>query len=123
MSVAANRYATALIDVLYPDKAELGRQQLESFATLLKQRPDGRRFLENPAMGGDRRRRLLHEISVALSLDRAVGNFISILADRNRLPLLDKIIGEYRRLLDKRLGIVRARLTAARPLDDAQQQE
>jgi F-type H+-transporting ATPase subunit delta len=52
-----------------------------------------------------------------------VANFINILADRNRLPILDEIIKEYRRLMDKRLGIVRARVTTARTLDSVQRQE
>ena len=121
MSVAANRYATALIEVLYPDKAEAGLQQLWTFALLLKEQPDSRRFLENPAMAGGSRNRLLAEISAALRFDRSVANFINILADRNRLPILEKIIAEYQRLMDKRLGIVRARVTAAAPLDTQQQ--
>jgi F-type H+-transporting ATPase subunit delta len=89
----------------------------------LAEQPDGRRFLENPTLGGDRRRLLLKEISDALLFDRRVGNFINILAERNRLPLLDQIIDEYQKLLDERLGIVRARVTAARTLDTAQQKE
>ena len=36
MSVAANRYARALMDVLYPDYAEIGLDQLERFASLLR---------------------------------------------------------------------------------------
>jgi len=124
MSVAANRYATALIDVLYPaDKAEAGLQQLQSFASLLNEQPDGRRFLQNPAMASERRMRVLKEIGAALGFDRRVANFVNILAERNRLPILEKIIAEYRRLMDDRLGIVRARVTAARPLDSAQQKE
>jgi F-type H+-transporting ATPase subunit delta len=123
MSVAANRYATALIDVLYPDKAEAGLAELRAFAALLKQQPDSRRFLENPALSGQRHNRLLQEISSALGFDKRVGNFIKILADRNRLPILEEIIVEYQRLMDQRLGIVRARVTAARTLDAAQQQE
>ncbi len=123
MSVAANRYATALIDVLFPDKAEAGLQQLQSFASLLNEQPDGRRFLQNPAMAGGRRNRLLKEVSSALTFDRRVANFINILADRNRLPILEEIIVEYQRLMDKRLGIVRARVTTARILDLGQQQE
>src|SRR5262245_4367691 len=123
MSVAANRYATALIDVLYPERAEKGIQQLRDFAALLKEQPDGRRFLENPAMAGDRRKRLLKEISAALNFDRHVANFISILADRNRLTILEEIITEYERLMDERMGIVRARVTASRALDAAQQQQ
>ena len=123
MSVAANRYATALIDVLYPDKAEAGLQQLQSFVRLLNEQPDSRRILENPAMVGERRNRLLKEISSAFGFDRRVSNFVSILADRNRLPILEEIITEYQRLMDKRLGIVRARVTSAHALDSMQQQE
>jgi F-type H+-transporting ATPase subunit delta len=123
MSVAANRYATALIDVLFPEKAEAGMQQLQNFAALLSEQPDSRRFLENPAMAGERRSRLLKEIATAFGFDRRVANFVNILADRNRLPILEEIIAEYQRLMDKRLGIVRARITTARTLDSAQQQE
>ena len=123
MSVAANRYAKALIDVLYPDNAEAGLQQLQSFSALLEEQPDARRFFENPAMAGARRKRLLKEISAALGFDRRVANFIDILIDRNRLPILDEVIDAYQKFLDERLGIVRARVTAARSLDAAQQRE
>src|SRR5262245_11866586 len=102
MSVAANRYATALIDVLERDQAEKGFQQLQSFAALLKEQPDSRRFLQNPAMAGARRTRVLNEIIAALGLNRRIGNFISILANRNRLPILEAILVEYQRLMDKR---------------------
>jgi len=123
MSVAANRYARALIDVLERDQAEAGFQQLQSFAALLKEQPDSRRFLQNPAMVGERRERVLNEILAALGLDRRVGNFIRILVNRNRLPILEKILVEYQRLMDTRLGIVRARVTAALPMDFVQQQD
>jgi F-type H+-transporting ATPase subunit delta len=123
MSVAANRYATAIIDVLKLEQADHGLRQLQQFAAFLKEEPSARRFLENPAMAGDRRKKLLTEISSALGFDRRVANFIHILTDRNRLPILDEIITEYQRLMDKRLGIVRARVTASRVLDAPQQQE
>jgi len=123
MSVAANRYARALIDVLESEKAEAGLQQLESFNSLLKEQPDARRLLENPTFSGDRRKALLEEISGALSLDRRVKNFIGILIDRNRLSLLDELIPAYQKLLDEQLGIVRAIIKAARPLDASEQRE
>ncbi len=123
MSVAANRYAKALMDVLYPDKAEAGLQQLQDFLSLLNDQPDARRFLENPTMAGDRRKRMLKEIFDALSLDRRVANFIGILADRDRLPILEEIIQAYQKLLDERMGILRARVTSAYSLDAEQQRE
>ncbi|HLH32399.1 MAG TPA: ATP synthase F1 subunit delta [Terriglobia bacterium] len=123
MSVAANRYARALMDVLYPNKADAGLEQLQKFAALLKEQPEARIFLENPTMAGERRLRMMKEISAAFSFDRAVTNFINILADRNRLPELEDVIQEYQRLLDDRMGIVRAQVTAARSLDPAQHRE
>jgi F-type H+-transporting ATPase subunit delta len=123
MSVAANRYAKALLDVLYPTKAEAGYQQLQSFNALLKEQPPARRLLENPTLSTDRRRRFLREISDASGFDRRIANFIDILIDRNRLVLLDEIIDAYQKLLDERLGVVRAQVTAARPLDRLQQRE
>ena len=123
MSVAGNRYARALMEALYPEKAEAGLQQLQSFAELLSDQPEAGRFLENPAMAGDRRRRMLKEISDALGLDRRLANFVNILADRNRLQILEEIIREYQRLMDERLGIVRAHVTAARALDPAEHRE
>src|SRR5215472_9069681 len=123
MSVAANRYARALMDVLYPNNAEVGLQQLQSFLTLLTEQPEARTFLENPTMAGERRNRLLKEISDAFGLDRKVSNFINILAERNRLAILEEVIEEYQRLLDDRLGIVRARVTAAHSLDPLQHSE
>jgi F-type H+-transporting ATPase subunit delta len=123
MSVAANRYARALMDVLYPDKAQAGLQQLQDFLSLLNDQPEARRFLENPTIAGDRRKRMLKEIFDALSLDRRVANFIGILADRDRLPILEEIIQAYQKLLDERMGILRARVTSAYTLDAAQQRE
>jgi F-type H+-transporting ATPase subunit delta len=111
------------MDVLYPEKAEAGLNQLQSFASLLAEQPEARIFLENPTMAGERRNRLLKEISDALSFDRRVSNFINILAERNRLPLFEDVIQEYQRLLDDRLGIVRARVTAARSLDALEHRE
>ena len=123
MSVAANRYAKSLLDVLYPDNAEAGLQQLQSFSSLLKEEPNARRLLQDPTLSADRRRRLLKEISGALGFDRRLANFIGIIIDRSRLPLLDEIIVAYEKLFDERLGVVRAEVTAARPLDGLQQRE
>ena len=121
MSVAANRYARALIEVLYPEKAEAGLQQLESFHSLLKEEPDARRLFENPTISADWRKRFLKEIASALAFENRVANFINILIDRNRLALLEEIIEAYRKLLDARRGVVRANVTAARPLDPSEE--
>ena len=123
MSVAANRYARALMDVLYPDQADAGLEQLQRFASLLKDQPDARRVMENPTMAGERRNKFIGDIGSTMGFEKRVINFVGILVDKGRLDLLDGIIDAYRKSLDDRRGIVRAVVRAARPLDASQQKE
>jgi F-type H+-transporting ATPase subunit delta len=123
MSVAENRYAKAFLDALYPDQAEVGLQQLRSFAKLLGDQPDIRRLFENPTFSADRRKNLLEEFAEALALNRRTVNFLNLLIDRNRLGLLERIVEAYQKLFDDRLGIVRADVTSAHPLDTAQRRQ
>jgi F-type H+-transporting ATPase subunit delta len=120
MSVAANRYARALLDVLYPKNAEAGYDQLNQFNAILSQEPEARRLLENPTVPVERRKALVKEIAGAMGALSQIRNFVDILIDRNRLELLHEIITTYRKYLDQKLGIVRATVTAATPLDETQ---
>ncbi len=123
MSVAANRYAKALIDALYPDRAEAGQEQLRKLNETLNANPDARKFFENPTVPTEKRKALLKEIGDALGLSAPIRNFTEILIDRNRLDILEQIITAYQKDLDEKLGIVRASITAAQPLDNAQRSE
>ena len=123
MSVAANRYAKALIDALYPAKAEAGRDQLVRLNAILDEKPEARRLFENPTVPADRRKAFLKEIADALGFSFEIRNFVGILIDRNRLDLLDEITKVYGRFLDDKSGIVRADVTTAQPLDSTAQRE
>ena len=121
MSVAANRYAKALLEVLYPDSAELGLEQLVKFSSLLNAQSEMRQLFENPTVAADRRKSVFDGIADALAYDGRVRNFINLLIERNRLDLLSAVIRSYQGLLDEKLGLVRAHVTSASPLDSAQQ--
>jgi F-type H+-transporting ATPase subunit delta len=121
MSVAANRYAKALLDVLFPDGAELGLEQLMKFSSLLNSQPEMRQLFENPTIASDRRKGVFNGIADALAYDGRVRNFLNLLIERNRLDLLSAIIRAYQSLLDEKMGLVRAHVTSASPLDSAQQ--
>ena len=123
MSVAASRYAKALLDVLSPAKAEAGRDQLLQVASVLSQDKDARLFLENPTVSAEKRKDLLKKIGDALTLDVPIRNFLGLLIDRNRLDLLDEIVSTYETLLDEKLGVVRARITSALELEPRQRDE
>ena len=123
MSVAASRYAKALLDVLYPAKAEVGREQLLKFSSLLSQQAEARVLLENPTVSVERRKELLARVGDALALEPPIRNFLSLLVERNRLGLMDEIVQTYESLLDEKLGVVRARITSAQDLDTKQRDE
>jgi F-type H+-transporting ATPase subunit delta len=123
MSVAASRYAKALLDVLYPAKAEAGREQLLKFSAVLSQQADARLLLENPTVSVERRRELVSKIGDSLGLDVPVRNFLGLLIERNRLDLYDEIVSTYEALLDDKLGVVRARITSAVELDAKQRDD
>ena len=123
MSVAASRYAKALLDVLYPAKAEIGRDQLVTFSSLLSQQSEARLLLENPTVSAEKRKELLGKLSNALGLDTPIRNFLNLLVERNRLELLDEVVSTYEGLLDEKLGVVRARVTSAQELDAKQRDE
>ena len=121
MSVAANRYAKALLEVLYPDGAELGLEQLVKFSSLLNAQSEMRQLFENPTVAADRRKSVFNGIADALAYDGRVRNFLNLLIERNRLDLLSAVIRSYQGLLDEKLGLVRAHVTSASPLDPTQQ--
>jgi len=121
MSVAANRYAKALLDVLYPASAELGLEQLVKFSALLSSESQMRQLFENPTIAAERRKAVFNGIADSLSYEAHIRNFLNLLIERNRLDLLSNIVTAYQKLLDEKLGIVRAQVTSASPLDAAQQ--
>ena len=123
MSVAARRYAKALLDVLYPAKAEAGLEQLKDFSTVLAQQSDAKLVFENPTVSTERRKDLLNKIGDALKLDTPIRNFLGILIDRNRLDILGEVVSTYAGLLDEKNGVVQAHVTSALELSPAQQSE
>lgn len=123
MSIAATRYAKALLDVLFPSKAQAGLDQLRAFNAVLVEQPTARLVFENPSVSTERRRDLLNKIGDAISLDQPVRNFLNLLIERNRLGFLDSIVSTYETLLDEKLGVVRARVSSSLELDPAQQRQ
>jgi F-type H+-transporting ATPase subunit delta len=123
MSVAATRYAKALLDVLYPARAEMGREQLMKFASVLSQQADARVVLENPTVSPERRKELLNKLGDVLALDTPIRNFLGLLIERNRLDLLNEIVSTYESLHDDKLGVVKAKIISALELDSKQQAE
>lgn len=78
--------------------------------------------LGNPLLSPTARRDLARTISDNLKLSPTTRNFVSLLADHRRLDQLVGIAREFTRILDAQRHRVRATITSAAPLSDAQRQ-
>lgn len=120
-SAIAKRYAKALVDL------GAGEGAVDRFQTALtgveaafRANPELVAVLANPAFGVDAKREILKDVILKLDVPATVANFLLLLQERNRLAVLGQIALAFGALADERSGIVRAKVTAAMALSDAQ---
>jgi F-type H+-transporting ATPase subunit delta len=123
-SAAASRYARALVEVVLApgsglDPRDVGAQ-LERVETLLEQSPDLRHVMFSPAVASSKKRGVIAQLSGELGLAPKVRNFIYVVIDHRRMEILPAIREAFEANIDEELGFVRADVTAAQPLTDAQ---
>ena len=122
----AQRYASALVDVVMgnqngnPDQALAA---LQEFQALVAGSTDLRNALESPAVSPTRKRALIDRLVAKLGTTRTVRNFLLVLSDKHRLPLLNDVTEQFDILLDERRGFVRADVQSAAELNPAEQEE
>jgi F-type H+-transporting ATPase subunit delta len=125
MSVYAARYARAFADVVFSSQlkpADVDRQ-LADFTAAWHESPELRQFLENPAFPEEQKIGFLDKLNARLGCAPVVRNFLAVLINHDRLPALDEILAEYRKVMDERLGISEVKIVSARKLDDAERKD
>jgi F-type H+-transporting ATPase subunit delta len=125
MSLAvASRYARALADAVLGPKSDTppaaAAAQLGRFQEAVQQSPELRNVLLSPAVSAARKRNVVEQMAPAFELSRLVRNFLYVLIDHRRVPLLGEIRKAFEVELDARLGILRAQVSSAQPLNDGQ---
>ncbi|MBX5495940.1 MAG: ATP synthase F1 subunit delta [Bryobacteraceae bacterium] len=128
MSLAvASRYARALVDLVSDPRHALDAdevvKQLEAFDKALAESSDLRTILLSPAITAAKKRGIVARLAELAGVSRLVRNFLFVLIDHRRVNLLGDIRVAVQALLDERLGIVRAQVTSAIPLEDRQRAE
>lgn len=118
----ARRYARAIL-ALADEQGSLEQTAAElQLLRAVAEDGDVAQALANPLLSASARRQLAQTIADTLKLSATGRNFVCLLADHRRLDQLVGIAHEFERLLDARLGRVRATVTSAVPLTDAQRQ-
>lgn len=123
-SAVAARYANALADVVTQSGSAIGvadaLAQLRSFEGVLKESTDLHEVLLTPAVPAGRKKAVTGRIAELLKLSPVMRNFLFVLLDHRRIPLLGEIISAFEQAVDERLGFARADVLAARELTDPQ---
>jgi len=125
MSLAvAARYARALVDIAVDPKNQLDPAKvlecLEAFEGAVQSSEELRNILESPAVPAARKKAVVTRLGAPLGLPVLVRHFFYVLINHRRVLLLGDIRRSFQTLLDERLGVVRADVSSALPLDDEQ---
>lgn len=115
---AAVRYARALFDVAQKEKLDLTRidRELVEFGDLVKSHDGLARMFFNPAVPAPRKRAVVERLLVLSPLSPPVARLIVMLAERDRLSILEELTRAFRERVMEHQQIVRAEVTTAIPL-------
>ena len=96
---------------------EASFQSLTKINNLIQSDSKVAEFLANPAVNKADRDSVVKVIESTLKLDKTTGNFLSVLAQNNRLTIFKSIYEKFSLLNDAHNGLVEAKVTSAKPLD------
>ncbi len=118
MAGISNRYARAFADVVFDKRLEAAqvRQQLRSLADIVEQNKELRTVWESPALSANEKRHLLDAVVARAGISKPVRNFVAVLIDHERIPLLPQTVRQFEQEVDRRLNTVEVEITSARDL-------
>ena len=123
-SAAAGCYARALVDVVMdPASAKKPGEALEELRavdSLVSESAELKAALITPAIPVSRKKAVLGKLMDEMAISTIIRNFLFVIVDHKRIPLLPQIRESFELALDERLGFVRADVTSAAPLSPAQ---
>lgn len=115
---AAIRYARALAELTVdPGTSQQVFEDLKQVEEIFEKDPEILRLLGHPRLGVQRRAEILNKTVVG-SLSGLSARFVDFLGKRNRLPLLPQILEHYENLIRAAMGVVKAHVVTAVPIDD-----
>lgn len=125
-NIVARRYAKALFALAKKAgkkaPAEYGKD-LEAFASVLEASPDLLKVFANPVIAVEDKKAVLTGVVGKLALKPMVANFLSLLADKDRLSYALEVAAFYRTLLDEAEGVLRGQLVTSYALSDQRQDQ
>ncbi|EEQ44119.1 ATP synthase F1, delta subunit [Candida albicans P57072] len=111
-------YANALYSatIQQSDMAQTYKS-LEKIENVIKGDPQLKNALTNPSLTKDDRVAIAKSVANDLSLDKTTANFLTVLAENNRLGNFSSVFQKFGLLNDAYNGVVEAKVTSAKPLE------
>ena len=124
MKALAERYAAALVDVALENKqADLVKQELAAFATMVRESPDLHAFLSNPSIGRAVKHAAIEQLVARMGASRTLRNYLFVIVDQRRAGMLIEIEQAFSAILDARQGITQATVTSPAELTPDEREE
>jgi F-type H+-transporting ATPase subunit delta len=123
-ALVAGRYARAFAEVVVERKMDSAQamHELNSVADLVKSSLELRNVLQNPSVPRQQKLGLLDAIIARMDGSKMLRNFIAVLIDQHRIGQIDEIAEQFKRELDRRLGIAEAQISSVRELAQEEKQ-
>ena len=119
LSTLARPYAEAVFRMAQDEKDLAGWSSRIGNLALIVSDDQVARLIADPAIPADRVAGLIREVAGA-ELGERGGNFVQVLAENDRLPLLPEIGAQFETLKANAEGTLEATITSAQPLTQAQ---
>jgi F-type H+-transporting ATPase subunit delta len=118
MASVTSRYARAFADVVLDLKLDVNkvREELQAVVATVQSSRELRTVWESPAIAHEQKLRLLDALAGRMGLVTAVRNFIAVVIDHGRIPMLPRIARQFEAELNQRLGLAEVEVTSARDL-------
>ena len=99
------------------EEAEV-ENEIKAWAEILEANPTLREVFSNPTVAYDQKRKVLEELIKRTKVRETTASFLRVLLQNQRLPELKYISERLGHVLDDRRGVVAAKVTTARPLNE-----
>ena len=118
MAAVLGRYARAYAEVIVKQKQspEKAVSEIEQMAAIMGGSRDLRNVLANPAVSREQKLKLLDAVIARMDVSKLLRNFLAVLIDHRRIANINELVEQFKRELDRRMGIAEAKVKSVREL-------
>ena len=115
----SSSYALALYE-LAEENSELPKieEEIKSFKKLIKENIEFKEIISSPTVATEDKKKIILKITEQNNFSDILKKFLALVAIKNRLFFLEKIIESFLNLVSKNKGELKAKLTSSKKLSD-----